>query len=68
MTVRVYPLDDGTFVIADGGGWLPGLYASEEAARAAAAQGYGKCHALSSISRVDGEDRPITSDDVDSHA
>lgn len=37
----IYRLDDGSgWVIADAGGWLPGVYADEAAARAALA-GHG---------------------------
>lgn len=31
----IYKLDDGLYVIADGSGWLPGVYDSEETARMA---------------------------------
>lgn len=32
---KVYRLDDGTYVAADDGGWLPGVFADEAAANAA---------------------------------
>ncbi len=32
---RVYAHDDGTFTVADDGGWYPGIYASDAAARLA---------------------------------
>jgi hypothetical protein len=35
MSVRVYEVD-GLYSVADGGGWLPGIYATPEAAELAA--------------------------------
>lgn len=41
MSVEVHRTDDGIFVVADGGGWLPGNYPSKEMALAAAACDHG---------------------------
>lgn len=34
-TIRTYPVDSG-YVVADNGGWIPGLYTTREAAVEAA--------------------------------
>ena len=34
--IKVHETDDGSFVVADGGGWVPGVFDSDGAARLAA--------------------------------
>ncbi len=64
MTVKCTQMDNGAWVVCDGF-WLPGLYATEEAARKAATLPDDALHALSDrICRVDGENRRITMADL----
>ncbi len=58
-----------TYVISDGGGWLPGIYATEDAARAAFDVDVARLQAISDrVCTVHGEDRAITGDDLRSAA
>lgn len=55
----IHPLEDGTFVIASGGAWLPGVYADERAARYAFRFGDDVLAVLR-----DRVGRPVTFDDL----
>ena len=59
----IYATDDGRFVIADVGGWLPGNYATRDTAARALEVPYKALHELQE--RINkGEHRPITMDDL----
>lgn len=45
LKIKVYPVEGG-FVVADHGGWLPGFFATEQAARRAAEMPYEVLQAL----------------------
>jgi hypothetical protein len=54
------------WAIADDAGWLPGIYATEEAARLASTIGYIALQELSEkVCAVDGEARNITVEDLE---
>lgn len=57
---------DGGFVAADEGGWLPGVYETEDAAKLAFTHGgYDLMFELGeAISHINGENRPIAISDV----
>ena len=64
MTIKCTQTDDGAWIVSDGF-WLPGLYATEEAARKAANLPDDALQALSDrICRFDGENRRITMADL----
>lgn len=52
------------WVVAEDQAWLPGVYATEEAARLAVSFSYSELERLGTIYRVDGENRPVTVDDL----
>lgn len=64
MAVRTYPFEEGTWVVADGGVWLDGIYESEATARRAATLSDSVLSALGRIYRIDGENRPVTMADL----
>jgi hypothetical protein len=71
--LKLYPPDPGatwpydTWTIADNAGWLPGLYATEEAARLAFTIGNTALRELSDrICTREGEARAITLEDLES--
>lgn len=60
----IYPVDGG-FVISSGGRWLPGIYDTERTARWAFRFSDRQLQDLNDrISHKDGENRPITADDL----
>lgn len=62
--LRLYEAGDGTWTVADGGGWLPGIYDSRATAEAAARLPYGTLAALSVVCHYDGESRAVTMSDL----
>ncbi len=71
MSVRLYEVRSDEFVTADNAGWLPGVYADREAARIAGAYAETSLSARESLTSLrdrinhhDGENRPITVDDL----
>lgn len=62
--VRIYQLDNGV-VVADGGGWIPGIYDSEATARHAATLDIAVVQAVNDeVCHVQRQSRPITMDDL----
>lgn len=66
---QIWRGEDGTYQASDGGGWLPGIYADEAAARIAldlARTNYGAlCAVVDADVRGIGDDyRPVTVEDL----
>lgn len=61
--ISIYKVEGG-FVVADNGTWLPGVYATSEAAELAPSLSDDALYEASFISRIDGENRPITVADL----
>jgi hypothetical protein len=55
---------DGTWTVAEEGAWLPGIYDSRETAVVASALNWSDLCRLGPICQADGEDRPVTMDDL----
>jgi hypothetical protein len=65
VTRRIHTEEvDGHWVIADGSGWLPGIYDSKKTAMAARRLGWEIMEGLAHIYRFDGQDRPVTMEDL----
>lgn len=63
----IYPVDGG-FVISDDCGWLPGVYASTEAARMSLYVDLDVLQDLNDrICHIKGEDRSMTVEDLSPH-
>lgn len=66
---KVYPLDDGTFCVADKAGWLPGYYATREAAEMAATVPYDRLVAINDRAcHFERENNAITVEDLAAEA
>lgn len=63
-SVRTFKTERGQWVVSENGAWLPGVYESETVARQAASLSDEVLTGLGRIYRVDGEDRPVTADDL----
>lgn len=61
---RFYRTADGFYCVADGGGWLPGVYATREAGEKAIELAKTNFPALEDLPNIDAR-RPITVDDLD---